>query len=287
MINYKTEKAEIVTIGANEAKYLLDLNSKNRKPKNSIVAQYANDIKNDKFKFNGSSIVVSDNGILLDGQHRLMALETAINKFIKVVLVTGVKEETMETIDTGTKRTAGDVLTLNNIKNSNSISAMVKNVLDEFRLNTKYEYGTRKRQDKDSTSKIVIQYTNQEILDEYLKNRTVYDEAIEFGNTLYSGGVRIKLLSPAVYAAFYILLSRENKQEAKNFLREISMGIKHKECNTAISLRDRLINATIKKTALTMQEVRDMIVYHFRKYVDNKEVQKYTREQGTFKKLND
>lgn len=287
MINYKTEKAEIVTIGANEAKYLLDLNIKNRKQRNSIVAQYMNDIKNDKFEFNGSSIVVSDSGVLLDGQHRLMALETAMDKFIKVVLVTGVKEETMETIDTGAKRRAGDVLALNNIKNSKNVSAMVKNVLEEFGLNSKSEYGIRTRKDKECTSKIVIQYTNQEILDEYLKNRIIYDEAIEFANGLYNSGTRLRSFSPSVYGAFYVLLSRENKQEAKNFLREISMGTKHKECNTAISLRGKLLNVTIKKTALSIQEVRDMIVYYFRKYVDNKEVQKYVREQAAFKKLND
>jgi hypothetical protein len=288
MIDYTQEKAIIAEIGVNEAKYLLDLNSKNRKPKNSVVAQYLNDIKNDRFKFNGSSIVVSNTGILLDGQHRLMALETSGNKKIKVVLVTGIKEETMETIDTGSKRTAGDVMTLSGLKNGNSISSIVKNVLDEFNLSRKNEYGTRTRTriTNTSTSKenIIIQRTNDEILNEYLLNKEIYDEAFEFGTHLYNNGVKITKLSPSVYASYYVLLSREDKQQAKNFLREIAQGIKLKECSSAISLRDKLINITIKRTSTTMQELRDMIVYYFRKYKDNKDVFKYNREQASFKK---
>ena len=286
MIEYTKENAVIKEIGANEAKYLLDLNIKNRKPRNSVVSQYLNDIKKDKFRFNGSSIVVSDTGVLLDGQHRLMALESAKNKFIKVVLVTGVKEDVMDTIDTGTKRTAADILSLNGIKNANSISAMVKNVLDEFALSRKSEIGSRAYQsNKTRTTKIVIQRTNDEIFEEYMNNKLMYDEAMEFGNHLYNTGVKLSKLTPSAYAAYYVLFSRENKQEAKNFLREISSGVKLKECNSAISLRDKLINITIKRTALFIAEHRDMMVYYFRKYKDNKEVNRYVREQSTFKKV--
>lgn len=284
MIDYKTQKCEIIEIGVNEAKYLLDLNIKNRKPKNAVVSQYLNDIKKDKFRFNGSSIVVSDTGVLLDGQHRLMALESAKNKFIKVVLVTGVKEDVMDTIDTGTKRTAADVLSLNGIKNANSISAMVKNVLDEFALSRKNEMGARNNYSKTRITKIVIQRTNDEIFEEYMNNKLMYDEAMEFGNHLYNTGVKLSKLTPSSYAAYFVLFSRENKQEAKNFLREISSGIKLKDCNAAISLRDKLINITIKRTAIFIAEHRDMMVYYFRKYKDNKEVSRYVREQSTFKK---
>lgn len=284
MIDYKKENAEIVVIGANEARYLLDLNIKNRKPRNSVVAQYLNEIKNDKFKFNGSSIVVSENGVLLDGQHRLMALEKAINKTIKTVLVTGIKDETMETIDTGSKRTAGDVMTLNGVKNANSIACIVKNVLDEISLNRKLEYGIRTKNGILSKDKLVISYTNDEVYDEYMKHKQMYDEATEFGSHLYLNGVKIKGLSASLYGAYYILFSRENKQEAKNFLREISSGIRHRECNTAISLREKLINNTIKKINMSAQELRDMMIYYFRKYKDNKEVVKYLRSPMAFQK---
>ena len=46
MIDYKTKKCEIIEIGANEAKFLLNLNTNNRRKKNPRVAQYLFDFFN-------------------------------------------------------------------------------------------------------------------------------------------------------------------------------------------------------------------------------------------------
>jgi hypothetical protein len=49
-------------------------NSKNRYITNSTVYEYMQDILNGKWRFNGETIVISKTGMILSGQHRLLAL---------------------------------------------------------------------------------------------------------------------------------------------------------------------------------------------------------------------
>lgn len=269
MIDYKTKKCEIIEIGANEAKFLLNLNTNNRRKKNSRVAQYLFDINNDKFEFNGSSIVISKDGILLDGQHRLMALEQSDNKKIEVVLVTGIEEKTMSTIDIGAKRTASDVLKINNISNNSALAATVKLCLEEFFMNRKKESGERSRGEKTIKETIIIPYTNEEIMQEYISNKDKYDECLQFGEKLYRRGVRINGLTVSTYSAFLFLLSKEDKDISKKFLEEISDGAKRSISDVALVLRNYLINETIKSRRISTQSLRNLVIYCFRKYKNN------------------
>lgn len=280
LINYKEEKAQIVELGHNEAKFLLDLNTKNRKVISRVYTGYYADIKSDKFKFNGASIVVSDEGVLLDGQHRLLALEKAENKYIKTVLVTGVKTDTMETIDTGAVRKGADVLSLNGVKRSTLTSSTVKSVLEEHGLNKKHGHDLNSRT-RD------IKTTNDDILKEYLKNKEVYDDAIIFGDKIYSRSTTIKGLTPTFYASMLILLSRENPIKAKNFLEEVGSGHTHGDCFTAVSFREKMLNATIKKISVSGQELRDATIYYFRAYCEGKNVSRYKRKPMEFLKKED
>ena len=53
---------------------LLNKNIKNRKVNKRKVAQYARDMINNDFNYNGHTISISNNKILLDGQQRLKTL---------------------------------------------------------------------------------------------------------------------------------------------------------------------------------------------------------------------
>lgn len=285
MINYKVKKCEIMEIGVNEARFLLNLNTKNRSKKNSRVAQYLFDINNDKFEFNGSSIVISKDGVLLDGQHRLMALEQSDNKKIEVVLVTGIEEKTMSTIDIGAKRTAGDVLKINNISNNAALAATIKLCLEEFYMNRKKETGERSKEGKTVITNIVIPYTNEEIMEEYINNKDKYDECLAFGEKLYKRGVRMNGLTVSTYSAFLYLLSKENKEVAKKFLEELNDGVKRATSDVALILRNYLINETIKSRRISTQNLRNLVIYCFRKYKNNDSKCRLdpTKQQSFFK----
>lgn len=108
-----------------KAKQLLDINTKNRKASPKVVSLYARDMLARMFIFNGHSICVSETGVLLDGQQRLMACEKSGEPFW-TILVKELPDEVMLTIDSGKKRTFGDQLKINGHVNYNRLAASTK-----------------------------------------------------------------------------------------------------------------------------------------------------------------
>jgi hypothetical protein len=108
-----------------KAKELLDCNTKNRRASDLSVSLYARDMAANKFHFNGHSVCVSETGILLDGQQRLMACEKS-NKPFWTILVRNLPEEAILTIDSGKKRTFGDQLKIEEYDSYNGLAACVK-----------------------------------------------------------------------------------------------------------------------------------------------------------------
>lgn len=116
-------RTETVVINPELATKLLEANSFNRPIKNSKVEEYADQMKRKVWELNGETIIVATTGRLLDGQHRLWACIESGAEF-ETVLVTGVDESTFSTIDTGMKRSAGDVLSIGGItKNVTTVAA--------------------------------------------------------------------------------------------------------------------------------------------------------------------
>jgi len=103
---------------------LLNKNIKNRKVNKRKVAQYARDMINGDFNYNGHTICISDNEILLDGQQRLTA-SVQTNLSFWTILVEGLDEKVMSTIDSGRTRTYGDRLKLRGYTNYTTLASAV------------------------------------------------------------------------------------------------------------------------------------------------------------------
>jgi len=92
------------------------------------------DIKAGKWVENGQTIVISDLGNLINGQHRVRAF-LACGFFPQVLVVKGVNEELgYKTTDTGTSRTAGDVFKAHGIPNythAGTISSKLIRILNK------------------------------------------------------------------------------------------------------------------------------------------------------------
>jgi hypothetical protein len=97
------------------ASELLQSNVKNRTPKNPVVSKYARDMANGKWKNDTFELIkISRSGVILDGQHRLMAVVKA-NIPIYFHVVEGVDDSVFDVLDTGSNRNASDVFKINNI----------------------------------------------------------------------------------------------------------------------------------------------------------------------------
>lgn len=118
-----TTSVEMVT--PDRAVEMLKFNTRNRPVKPHAVNRYASDMRNGRWQYNGQDIVFSDDGVLLDGQHRLLAV-VAADMAVPIGIKRGLPAEVFATIDAGTPRGAGDILAMCNVLNYNAVAAIAR-----------------------------------------------------------------------------------------------------------------------------------------------------------------
>ena len=112
----------VETITPQVAAALLASNPNNRNLRVRQVDKWSRALQANEWQLNGESLKVSKSGQLLDGQHRLRAcVGTGIS--MRVVVVRGLAENVMATVDVGSPRNMGDVLRLMGIENNRNLAA--------------------------------------------------------------------------------------------------------------------------------------------------------------------
>ena len=124
----------VVTITPDVAAEWLEGHVNFRKMNDRKVDQFAAEMAAGNWRLDGAAIRFNKGGDLLDGQHRLMACVTAGVSFTTVV-IKGVDESTLPTMDTGTPRKLSDFLAYKNVPNAVQVQAVVS-------LGWRYEHPT-------------------------------------------------------------------------------------------------------------------------------------------------
>jgi hypothetical protein len=107
----------IMAVGPKQAAKWLEQNESNRRIRDSLVQQYARDMKAGRWRTNHQGIAVTDDGALLDGQHRLSAIvESGCTIDFVVFFYRRVTPEDVVTIDGGCARSAHDQATIVGMK---------------------------------------------------------------------------------------------------------------------------------------------------------------------------
>jgi hypothetical protein len=126
----KSPVAEVITLTVALAELLVSdvRNQINRPLSGGNEASLLSDIANQRFEFNGESIVVSDTGKLLDGQHRCYSvIKSGIP--IQTVIVFGPKEDARFTIDIGRPKSASNFLAMKGHKYTAMLASTARLVL--------------------------------------------------------------------------------------------------------------------------------------------------------------
>jgi hypothetical protein len=113
------------TISPEMAATYLALNTHNRPLVDNRVNTISDDIVEGNWVFNGESIKFSTTDKLLDGQHRLAAIVKA-GKPVESVIIRGLDDVSQDTVDTGAKRTLGNVLALKGETYVNTLAAAIR-----------------------------------------------------------------------------------------------------------------------------------------------------------------
>lgn len=103
----------------------LAANTHNRKLRDTLVDRYAREMAAGRWMVNGEAIQISRSGVLINGQHRLAAIvESGTTQ--QMLVVTNIEGEAQATVDTGAKRSVGDVLNLAGYAEPKNLASIVK-----------------------------------------------------------------------------------------------------------------------------------------------------------------
>lgn len=102
----------------------LERNLGNRPISEQFVKSYASEITNGRWQYNGEAVIVSREGELLDGQHRLTAIVRS-GIAVPVLVVRGIDRATFATLDSGRKRDFAGHLAMHGERNSSTLGAAV------------------------------------------------------------------------------------------------------------------------------------------------------------------
>lgn len=116
---------QVTEITPEIAGQLLERNTANRPPKPRMIKQFARDMEAGKWDPDASDIKIAATGELVDGQNRLLACLLAGVPFPTLVRF-GVSTASKRHVDTGTKRTVADMLSMEGItSNTTAVAAAI------------------------------------------------------------------------------------------------------------------------------------------------------------------
>lgn len=117
---------EQVIITPQMAQAWLGVNKRNRRVTVSHVRKLENLFRRGEMELNGQTVKISASGVLLDGQHRLMACANTGISF-PCIVVHGLPDEVFDTIDTGSKpRGVADIFSILGESNCSALAAAVR-----------------------------------------------------------------------------------------------------------------------------------------------------------------
>lgn len=227
---------QIEAIGPQEATALLEMNTNNRRMVNRAVTEYANAMENGDWKFDGAPIRLSDEGVILDGQHRLSAI-VASGTTQKMLVIYGLDKETQLVMDTGRKRTLANALSLRGEKESGLLAATVSldwrwiNGLRGKRLFSSGGIAT------ESNADVLLPQISQLLT--HLDNTPRIREAIKPALNV----ARHVPLPPRIGALLFLLTSEIDENDAKYFFEKLVSGSDLEDENPILVLRNRLLEA--------------------------------------------
>jgi hypothetical protein len=209
-------KTELLSITPEMAKIWLSSNTINRPLQRIHTTNLSNAMKKGDWKINGESIKLGDN-VLIDGQHRLEACIQSGCSFDSLV-VTGLSKEVFDTIDTGSKRTAANVLAINGEVNSNLLAATLRMVGSYFK-----------------GSNFLDQFSNQEI-----QSLLTEHPAIRESVTWYTSK-KSKIMIGSVACSARYLCSLKDLDESNLFFDKVFSGEGLETGSAILALRNFLI----------------------------------------------
>lgn len=228
-------RADVLTITPDLAKEWLDRNVHNRPIRKNKVVNYARDMQANNWALNGEAIKFAVDGVLLDGQHRLLAI-VAANVPVQMLVVTGLANDTQTTMDSGVKRTTGDALGLEGEKNSQMLAAVLKKIWMWEQGDLKFSANYTP-----STAECAA------LLAERPEIHRSVEVAIQVRSTF-------RAMPPSVTGTAHYVLSKVALDDAVWFFARVGDGALSEPGHPILALRARVTNEALSGTAIQQHQ---------------------------------
>lgn len=236
-----------------------EINCQNRKLKPPIVRKYARDMAANNWTFNGDTIKFDWNGKLLDGQHRLHAV-IEIGHPVQFLVVRGLNPDAYTAIDTGARRTAGDMMQHIGSKHSSAAAAAAK-VLQW------YETGQSEFNVLHSTAQLVAVYRAHPRLEEHVAR---YDDS----------ALRKKMRTGAAWPVVSYLVSSHLPDLLETFTQGVMDGANLQKGDPRHTLREWFFNRLQNRRAARNDERFNIISKAWNAHVEGRRVQLLSHRYG-------
>jgi hypothetical protein len=231
------EDTHIINVTPELAKEWLDKNHHNRPLSQTVINNYAEDMKEGLWSFTGDTIKFSKDGMLLDGQHRLAAVVKS-KKAQRFLIVRNLKESVFVDLDIGRKRTMSNVLAIRypELKYQNQIAAVA-------RICSSFDLAAKSGQLITTPGKRRINY---HIIDTfYEQNKELLLESFNYVLNLDTAD---KVITKVITASMHYLFSKIDKSKADEYIRLLITGENLSRQSAIYNLREKLIEFKYKKS---------------------------------------
>ena len=220
--------AEVQTITPELAGDWLARPGANRRMSTTIVNRYADAMVRGEWKITGEPIILSPDGRLLDGQHRLAAVVQS-GTTIESMVVTGVHDDAFTQMNSGKSRTQADVVSIAGYTNANRVSALARAIIAYEWYGDMNLAKQRKSRVAPSNEQVLARVTAESEILYACLNRTS-------GPTMRSLG-----LKKTVGSVLYYLFRNIDHEDAEAFYGKLESGAGLQEADPILTLRQRLL----------------------------------------------
>lgn len=207
-------------------------------------------IRDGKFVLNGESIIISETGRLMNGQHRILAV---INTGIGIwsVVVEGIPDAYFATIDSGKSRSFGDVLHIAGAENTTVLAATVQRLAEYL------------KDERGVGTAMPISHS------ELMQTRDICRGLDEHCRACGTAGLK-RVVAPSRIAWLHYLVHKECCDLVGDFFDKLASGELLNKTSPILALRNRLILDKTSKTHLSTREVMALLVKAWNAHISKK-----------------
>ena len=261
----------VETITPKKAKDLLEKNTHNRPISNSRVEHYASLMQNGKWHLTHQGIAISKTDVIIDGQHRLMAVVDA-NMPIDFNITYGVEDHTFKYVDVGYTRTTSNIFAIEGIKNYTRHAAGISRYHDFKNSNKVLSTG--------HVGRTKNHYTHNDYLQFYYENESFL---IDVHSKVASWYGKYKILKTSEMYAFFVYCVIDAKwsiEKVDSFFDHVFMLRHDSQSNVPRMLFDKLIQDATGTTQMKPKARTAILIKSFNYFVKGKSLKRLNYVEG-------